>query len=71
MQTALAADPVKTAITGDLAGKVKEMCGVERSSSGGLAEERLEYVGQSWDCTQVENDREAREMRWTGSRMAR
>ena len=38
MSAVLAADLVKSTVSGDLAGK-EETCGVERSSSGGLAEE--------------------------------
>ena len=48
--------PVNSTIGGDLAGKVEETCGVERSFSGGLAEEPVGLAGQSWDCSQVEDE---------------
>ena len=38
-----------------LAGEARETCGVEKSSSGGLAKEPFQHAGQSWDCSQVEN----------------
>ena len=31
---------------------------LKRSSSGGLAEEPFQHAGQSWDCSQVENEPE-------------
>ena len=54
--SALAADPVNSTTRGDLVGKVEEMRGVGRSSSGGLAGEPFQQVGQSWDCSQVEKE---------------
>ena len=44
-----------------LAGKVEETCGVEISSSGGLAEEPFQHAGQSLDCSQVENEPQERD----------
>ena len=51
---------LSTFVSGNLAGKVEETCGVERSSSGGLAEEPFQHVGQSWSWFQVENEPEER-----------
>ena len=65
MRAVLAADPVNFSVSSDLAGKVEETCGEERSSSGGVAEEPCQHAGQSWDCSQVENELEERAaMNW-------
>ena len=61
MNAALAADSLNFTISSDLVGKVEETCGVGRSSSGGLAEEPFQHVGQSLDCSQVENDPEEKD----------
>ena len=60
MSAVLAADPVNSATSCDLAETVEETCDVEKSSIGGLAEEPFQHVGPSWDCSQVENELEER-----------
>ena len=64
MKMVLAAYPVNSTVSGDLAGTVEKKCGVERSLSGVEVGEPFQHVGQSCDCSQVETELEVRDMDW-------
>ena len=61
MKAVLAADHLNCTVIGDVTGKVEETCGVERGRSG-VAEETFHHAGQSWDCSQVQNEPEERDV---------
>ena len=56
MNAVLTANLVDSTTSKGLAGEVKEMGDVERSSSGVFAWEPSQHVNQSWDCSLVENE---------------
>ena len=62
----LAAYFVNSIISGDLAWQVEETCGVERSSSGGLAEEPFQHVVKVGTVHRWRTSQRG-EKRWTGS----